>query len=71
MDSKNLTIGVKRITSIEIREARAFKIDALIKLLIDISEETANLSNNAGLWVHAQRFFEEAQQCDELLDALK
>jgi hypothetical protein len=53
------------------REVRAVRIDALIELLLDISQETNNLRQNAGLWVHAQRFFEEAQECDEVLDKLK
>lgn len=57
--------------SSDVREVRAFKIDALIELLVDISQETNNLSQNAGLWVHAQRFFDEAQECDEVLDTIK
>lgn len=71
MDWKHLTPGVWPITSFEVREKRAFKIDALIELLLDISNETDNLSQNAGLWVHAQKFFEEAQECDEVLDTLR
>jgi len=59
------------ITPFDVREERALKIDALIELLLDISQETNNLSQNAGLWVHAQRFFDEAQGCDEVLDAIK
>jgi len=59
------------ITSFDIREERALKIDSLIELLLDISQETNNLSQNAGLWVHAQRFFDEAQECDEILDTLR
>lgn len=59
------------ITTFDVREERALKIDALIELLLDISQETNNLSQNAGLWVHAQRFFDEAQEYDEVLDALK
>jgi hypothetical protein len=54
-----------------VREVRAYRIDALIELLLDISQETNNLSQNAGLWVHAQKFFDEAQECDEVLDALR
>ena len=57
--------------SSDVREVRAYRIDALIELLLDISHETNNLSQNAGLWVHAQRFFDEAQECDEVLDTLK
>lgn len=59
------------IAPFDMREERALKIDALIELLLDISQETNNLSQNAGLWVHAQRFFDEAQECDEVLDTLK
>jgi hypothetical protein len=59
------------ITTFDVREERALKIDYLIGLLLDISQETNNLNQNAGLWVHAQRFFDEAQECDEVLDALK
>ncbi len=59
------------ITPFNMREERALKIDALIELLLDISQETNNLSQNAGLWVHAQRFFDEAQECDEVLDSIK
>jgi hypothetical protein len=59
------------ITTFDVREERALKIDALIELLLDISQETNNLSQNAGLWVHAQKFFDEAQECDEVLDTLK
>jgi hypothetical protein len=59
------------ITTFDVREERALKIDALIELLLDISQETNNLSQNAGLWVHAQKFFDEAQECDEVLDALR
>ena len=59
------------ITSFDIREERALKIDSLIELLLDISQETNNLNQNAGLWVHAQRFFDEAQECDEILDTLR
>jgi hypothetical protein len=59
------------ITPFDMREERALKIDALIELLLDISQETNNLSQNAGLWVHAQRFFDEAQECDEILDTIK
>lgn len=59
------------ITSFDIREERALKIDSLIELLLDISKETDNLNQNAGLWVHAQRIFDEAQECDEILDALR
>lgn len=57
--------------SSKVREERALKIDALIELLLDISQEQNNLSQNAGLWVHAQRIFDEAQECDEVLDAIK
>lgn len=57
--------------SSEVRDVRAYRIDALIELLLDISQETNNLSQNAGLWVHAQKFFDEAQECDEVLDKLK
>jgi hypothetical protein len=57
--------------SSDVRDVRAYRIDALIELLLDISQETNNLSQNAGLWVHAQRFFDEAQECDEVLDTLK
>lgn len=59
------------ITASDVRAARAYRIDALIELLLDISHETNNLSENAGLWVHAQKFFDEAQECDEVLDTLK
>ena len=51
--------------SSDVREVRAYRIDALIELLLDISHETNNLR------VHAQRFFDEAQECDEVLDTLK
>ena len=71
MVSKSLTNGVYKITSTNLREERAFKIDALIELLLNISQEKNNLNQNAGLWVHAQRFFDEAQQCDEILDTLR
>lgn len=71
MDWKNLTPGAWPITSFDVREKRAFKIDALIELLLDISKEENNLSQNAGLWVHAQKFFDEAQECDEILDTLR
>jgi hypothetical protein len=57
--------------SSDVREIRACRIDALIELLLDISQETNNLSQNAGLWVHAQKFFDEAQECDEVLDTIK
>lgn len=57
--------------SSNVREERALKIDALIELLLDISQEQNNLSQNAGLWVHAQRFFDEAQECDEVLEAIR
>jgi hypothetical protein len=57
--------------SSDVRDVRAYRIDALIELLLDISQETNNLSQNAGLWVHAQKFFDEAQECDEVLDTLK
>lgn len=57
--------------SSKVREERALKIDALIELLLDISQEQNNLSQNAGLWVHAQRFFDEAQECDEVLEAIR
>ena len=57
--------------SYDVREVRAYRIDALIELLLDISQETNNLSQNAGLWVHAQKFFDEAQECDEILDTIK
>lgn len=57
--------------SSDVREVRAYRIDALIELLLDISQETNNLSQNAGLWVHAQKFFDEAQECDEVLDTIK
>lgn len=59
------------ITPFDVREERALKIDSLIELLLDISQEQNNLSQNAGLWVHAQRIFDEAQECDEVLDAIK
>lgn len=55
----------------DVRDARAYRIDALIELLLDINQETNNLSQNAGLWVHAQKFFDDAQECDEVLDKLK
>ena len=57
--------------SSEVRDIRAYRIDALIELLLDISQEENNLSQNAGLWVHAQKFFDEAQECDEILDTLR
>ena len=53
------------------RDVRAYRIDALIELLLDISQEKNNLTQNAGLWVHAQKFFDEAQECDEVLDTLR
>jgi len=62
---------MSHLRSCDMREVRAVRIDALIELLLDISQETNNLRQNAGLWVHAQRFFEEAQECDEVLDKLK
>jgi hypothetical protein len=57
--------------SSDVREIRAYRIDALIELLLDISHEKNNLSQNAGLWVHAQKFFDDAQECDEILDTLR
>jgi hypothetical protein len=57
--------------SYDVREVRAYKIDILIGLLLDIRVETKNIGKNAGLWVHAQKFFDEAQECDEVLDALR
>lgn len=50
---------------------RTDKIDTLIGLLLDIRVETKNLGRNAGLWVHAQKFFDEAQECDEIMDIMK
>ena len=62
---------ISGMDSSEVRDIRAYRIDALIELLLDISQEENNLSQNAGLWVHAQKFFDEAQECDEVLDTLR
>lgn len=62
---------ISGMDSSEVRDVRAYRIDALIELLLDISQEKNNLTQNAGLWVHAQKFFDEAQECDEVLDTLR
>ena len=62
---------ISGMDSSDVRDVRAYRIDALIELLLDISKEKNNLTQNAGLWVHAQKFFEEAQECDEVLDTLR